>query len=292
VGGPVRRRRWPWIGALAAVLLAASPAAAEVRFVPPSPRQGDAVLVAAGVAGDRADVSGEIGGRPLHFFRGRDGHVALAGIDLEARPGPLPWRVRWMDARGARRGASGTLVVQAREFPVERLTLPRGQVELDPATERRAADESKRLRATYGETSAERLWRGPFLRPVAGEGPGRGFGARRILNGLPRMPHAGLDYAADAGTPVLAANRGRVALTGEFFFPGRFVVLDHGLGLYTLYFHLDRVDVAKGALVERGEAIGAVGATGRATGPHLHWGAQLNLTRLDPAALLSLALRE
>ncbi len=106
------------------------------------------------------------------------------------------------------------------------------------------------------------------------------------------MPHAGVDYTADTGTPVLAANRGRVALIGDFFFPGRFVVLDHGLGLYTLYFHLDRVDVAPGALVERGEPVGTVGATGRATGPHLHWGAQHNLVRIDPSALLSLTAGE
>jgi murein DD-endopeptidase MepM/ murein hydrolase activator NlpD len=264
-------------------------AAAGVRFVPPSPRQGDPVLVVVEGAVGPGDPAGLLGGRALRFFRSGAGHAALAGIDLEDKPGRSAWRVRWTDARGQPRDSAGALAVRARDFPVERLTLPRGQVELDPETERRAKDESERLRAVYARVSPERLWRGPFLRPIAGAGPGRGFGARRILNGLPRMPHAGADYAADTGTPVLAANRGRVALVGDFFFPGRFVVLDHGLGLYTLYFHLDRVDVAPGALVERGEAVGTVGATGRATGPHLHWGAQLNLVRLDPSALESLA---
>ena len=102
------------------------------------------------------------------------------------------------------------------------------------------------------------------------------------------MPHSGADYAAGLGTPVVASNRGRVALVGDFFFAGRLVVLDHGLGLYTLYFHLDRVDVAEGAVVERGQPIGTVGATGRATGPHLHWGAVLRQARVDPSGLLSL----
>ena len=125
---------------------------------------------------------------------------------------------------------------------------------------------------------------------MAGDAPGEGFGFRRIINGQPRMPHGGVDFAAERGATVMAANRGRVALVAEFFFAGRLVVLDHGLGLYTLYFHLDRADVEEGALVERGDPIGTVGATGRATGPHLHWGAQLGPSRVDPRSLLSLSL--
>jgi len=118
------------------------------------------------------------------------------------------------------------------------------------------------------------------------------WGARRIINGQPRAPHTGVDYSADPGTPVVAANAGRVALVAEYFFPGRLIVLDHGLGLFTLYFHLERVDVRDGERVERGQPIGAVGASGRATGPHLHFGAKLGRARIDPAALLSLPLAE
>jgi murein DD-endopeptidase MepM/ murein hydrolase activator NlpD len=270
---------------LAAGLLLAVPAGAlQVRFEPSAPRQGDPVLVIVRGAAGAGAPSGVLGGRPLHFFPDDGGFAALAGVDLETKPGPVAWQVKDAGARAA----AGSLGVLAREFPVERLTLPRGQVDLDPEVERRVTDEIGRLRAVYARTSGERLWRGPFVRPVAGDGPGRGFGARRILNGQARSPHAGVDFAGDTGTPVVAANRGRVALVGDFFFPGRFVVLDHGLGLYTLYFHLDRVDAAPGALVERGEPIGTVGATGRATGPHLHWGAQVNRSRIDPSLLLTL----
>jgi murein DD-endopeptidase MepM/ murein hydrolase activator NlpD len=127
---------------------------------------------------------------------------------------------------------------------------------------------------------------------VAGQDPGQGFGARRIINGKPRMPHSGVDFGAERGTPVVASNRGRVALVGDFFFAGRLVVLDHGLGLYTLYFHLDRADVPEGAIVERGEQVGVVGATGRATGPHLHWAAQLGASRIDALALLSVPVSD
>ena len=193
-----------------------------------------------------------------------------------------------VDAAGTARAAAGALAIRARQFPVQRLTLPAHQVDLDPETARRAEAEAAALRALYDTSTPERLWRGAFTRPVGGDGEGHGFGARRIINGQPRRPHAGLDYSAPKGTPVVAANRGRVALVGDFFFPGRLVALDHGLGLYTLYMHLDRVDVAEGAMVERGEALGAVGATGRATGPHLHFGAQARPGARGPAGLLSL----
>ena len=150
--------------------------------------------------------------------------------------------------------------------------------------------EGRRLATLYRVITPERLWRGRFTRPVAGTEPGSGFGARRIINGRRRSPHGGLDFSATTGTPVVAANSGRVALVAEFFFPGRFVALDHGLGLYTLYFHLDAVSVAEGQRIDRGQTLGTVGATGRSTGPHLHFGAPVGAARVDPSALLGLAV--
>jgi murein DD-endopeptidase MepM/ murein hydrolase activator NlpD len=204
----------------------------------------------------------------------------------------MPWSLAVVDASGGRGQANGTLTVRARAFRIQRLTLPRHMVDLDPAVERRAEAESARLNALYDTVTAERLWRGPFVRPVAVDTAGDGFGARRIINGKPRRPHAGRDYAAERGTPVVATNRGRVALVADFFFPGRMVALDHGLGLHTLYMHLERVDVEEGMLIDRGERLGVVGATGRATGPHLHFGAQLGRARIDPETLLGTRLDE
>ena len=110
------------------------------------------------------------------------------------------------------------------------------------------------------------------------------------MNVCPEFPCD--DYAAPKGTPVVAANSGRVVLVADYFFPGRLVILDHGLGLYTLYFHLDSVGVASGDLVDRGQIVGTVGATGRATGPHLHFGALVGGARVNPAALMTLEVRE
>jgi len=143
----------------------------------------------------------------------------------------------------------------------------------------------------WAHSDNSRLWDGPFIRPVP-DAANSAFGTRSILNGQPRSPHSGADFSAERGAPVLAANRGRVVLVGEFFFAGRLVVLDHGLGLYTLYFHLDRQDVTEGVLVEQGQPIGTVGSTGRATGPHLHWAAHLGIARIDPLALLALPVKD
>ncbi len=234
-----------------------------------------------------AIVDAIVAGRPLGVFATSDGHAAVLGIDMDAPAGRLGWRVTVTNG-GAAETIEGQLTVGARSYHVQHLTVARSMFELDPATERRALEEIDRLRQTYRRVSGERRWRGPWLRPVAGEEPGTGFGTRRVINGQPRAPHSGIDFAAPLGAPVVAANRGRVALVGEFFFPGRLVILDHGLGLHTAYFHLDTITVADGQLVARGEPLGTVGMTGRVTGPHLHFGAQVGDARVDPATLLEL----
>lgn len=277
------------------VLLLALPSIAEamqVRVVPGQPRQGDvAVVFVSGVHRGR-EVEGSVGGRPLAFFPYGEEYAALAGIDLETKPGKTAWKVGAVDAAGSPRKASGTITVRSRKFAVQRLTLPAHMVDLDPQTERRAVAEAGRLRTLYETLSPERLWRGRFTRPVGGPGLGVGYGSRRIINNQPRAPHVGIDFSAEPGTPVVAANRGRVALIADFFFAGRLIILDHGLGLYTLYFHLDGVEAAEGSIVERGQTIGTVGATGRATGPHLHFGAQLRRARVDPADLFALPIKD
>lgn len=275
------------------LLVAAAPALAiEIRVTPPAPAPGEIATVRLSDVRGSREIEGSLAAQPLRFFRDGDEYAALTGIDLDAKGGRIGWRIGVVDAGGHVREFSGTLKIRARTFPVQRLTLPPSMVELDPETEQRAAAEAARLQALYRTITPERLWRGRFRRPLESEAQGEGFGSRRIINGQPRMPHSGRDFAADRGTPVVAANRGRVALVGDFFFAGRCVVLDHGLGLYTLYFHLDRVDVTEGALLQRGEFLGAVGATGRATGPHLHWAAQLGSARIDPATLLSLSVSD
>jgi len=259
------------VAAACTVLLAlASPAAAfKVTVTPSAVRQGDVAMIVVTGAASAPAMDGSIGGRPLFFFPYADGYAALIGIDLETKPGRLPWRVGFVDGGGAPHQASGRLTVKSRGFPVQRLTLPKGMVDLSPDNERRAEVEAARLRALYDTITSVRFWRGRFTSPIASDVKSDGFGFRRVINGKPRSPHTGV--------------------VADHFFGGRLIALDHGEGLYTLYMHLERIDVAEGALVERGAILGAVGSTGRATGPHLHWSAQLRRARIDPDALLKLS---
>jgi murein DD-endopeptidase MepM/ murein hydrolase activator NlpD len=287
------RRARLLLGALTLLLAPATsraitPALA-VTWSPAEPRPGDVLLIRVPAA--PADLAGDWDGRPLQFFRLAEGAAALVGIDLDATPGPVAWRLTRPTADGGRHTVrTGTVKLRPRTFETQRLTLPSHQVDLDAATLARVKREQAELRAALAAGLAERLWRGPFLTPVEGGQPTGGFGLRRVINGQPRSSHTGYDWGAPVGTPVLAANGGRVALVADFFFSGRLVVLDHGLGLFTHYYHLDAVEVAAGEQVVRGQPIGRVGVTGRVTGPHLHFAVSLGGARVDPLALLGLGL--
>jgi Peptidase family M23 len=282
----------PSLLALAAVGTMPTGARAEVwvTWTPEALRPGEASVVIVHGVGADTSLDGMAVGRPLAFFPHGKGMAALVGVDLETPPGRHRWKIAVNRPGSVPRILQGSIVVNPREFVVQRLTLPPSLVDLDAETTRRVEMEAERLRVLYRTITPERLWRGRFTSPVAGAGAGEGFGARRVINGKPRAPHSGVDYSAEAGTAVVAANAGRVALVGDFFFPGRLVALDHGLGLYTLYFHLKRVLVAEGDSVDRGHLIGEVGATGRATGPHLHFGVQMGTARVDPASLLHVSV--
>ncbi|MBN1848468.1 MAG: M23 family metallopeptidase [Deltaproteobacteria bacterium] len=176
----------------------------------------------------------------------------------------------------------------AKDYGVQRLTLPPHTVDLDEETLKRVLEEQKIMSALWKEPEPAPLWHGAFLRPVPGivVGP---FGKGRIINEQPRSPHTGVDLRGEAGTPVKAMNRGKIVLTDEHFFSGRSVVIDHGGEILSMYFHLEKILVRSGETVEKGQVIGLVGSSGRASGPHLHWGIRLNGVRIDPIELLDIS---
>jgi len=277
---------------LAAPLVATAAERPVVKWHPGRPHPGDVAWVHVRGVSEAAALEGSLGSRTLVFFPYAGGHAAVVGVDLETATGRQPWRIAVLEPGREPRALSGRLTIHKRDFHVQRLSLPPTMVDLDPETERRADSERERLWTIYRTVTPERLWRGSFTRPVAGREAPTGFGARRVINGKPRAPHSGADYAVAKGTPVVAANAGRVALVADYFFPGRLVVVDHGLGVYTLYFHLDTVSVTDGDPVDRGQIVGTVGSTGRATGPHLHFGALVGGARVDPAALMKLDVKD
>lgn len=189
-----------------------------------------------------------------------------------------------------RDSASGpeTMTVRVSDYayPVQRIRLEDdSRVRLSPADEKRAGVEAERI-ATLWSLATPSRFELPLAPPLADLPPGGRFGSRRFFNDQPRSPHSGADYAAAAGTPVFAAAAGTVALADDLFFSGQSVFIDHGDGLISMYFHLSRRLVAVGEEVERGGEIGRVGATGRASGPHLHFGLRWRGARIDPALLL------
>jgi len=171
--------------------------------------------------------------------------------------------------------------VRAGKFATERLQVGKQYVQPDPEQLKRAEEDQKKMKAIYDSITPEALWKGKFRVPLKDVTTGGNFGKRRILNGEARAPHAGVDFPAAAGTPVFAAQAGKVALAENLYYSGNTVVIDHGFGIYTLYAHLSKIEVQAGDSVEVSAEIGKVGATGRVTGPHLHWGLTIDHARVN-----------
>jgi murein DD-endopeptidase MepM/ murein hydrolase activator NlpD len=201
-------------------------------------------------------------------------------VDLLHAAGPLTL-ARW---RAGRRETASVRVGRF-DYPLQRLTLPPGMVELSAEDAERVRRENAEVAKLWGR-EGERRFELPLQPPLDPLPQGGRFGSRRVINGQPRSPHGGADYTAAEGTPVHAAADGVVALVGDHFFGGRSVFVDHGDGLITMYFHLSRADVVLGQQLRRGERLGAVGSTGRATGAHLHFGVRWRGARVDPRQLL------
>ena len=212
-------------------------------------------------------------------------YEGLIGVDLDDPEGPAVVAAEgFLD--GARFRAEAELTISPRKFAVQELTLPKGMAEFDNATLLRIEAEAAELSRRFSRVTPPR-WRTPFLPPVEEYRP-TNFGARRVINGDPRMPHSAVDIRLPAGTPVRAIADGQVAFAGEQFFGGRSVVIDHGGGVFSVYYHLKEFSVAEGQEISRGDRVGSVGATGRATGPHLHFGVRVPGGRVDPTRLFAL----
>lgn len=210
------------------------------------------------------------------------GGQALVGLHIDTEPGEHELLLK-----GAAGSQSHRFQVTAKQYPEEHLTIANQRLVNPPESDLvRIREETARQLAQYRRFTARPLDLSPFVLPVTGR-VSSVFGHRRVLNGQPRNPHSGLDLAAHAGTPIQAPAPGAVVLTGELFFNGKTVFLDHGQGLVTMYCHMDAIAVREGDEVGRGQVIGKVGATGRVTGAHLHWSVSLNGNRVDPVTVMA-----
>ncbi|WP_276808686.1 peptidoglycan DD-metalloendopeptidase family protein [Castellaniella defragrans] len=247
------------------------------------PVPGGVAAVPLGAA-DRAPPASYQGRRVMVIRDSDKQWIALVGIPLSTKPGRQALQVQG--------GPSAAFEVRAKEYAAQHITLKnRRQVTPDP-------EDLKRIERELAlQTDAYRSYRDGVVpsnvlldRPVGGR-LSSPFGLRRFFNGEERNPHSGLDFAVPAGTPVKAPAAGRVVLVGDYFFNGKTVFVDHGQGFISMFCHLSVIGVKVGDEVARGAVVGKVGATGRATGPHLHWNVSLNDARVDPAIFIGAAKR-
>lgn len=270
----------------AIVFASAGPAAgSDITLSSTRPRQGEIVKITVHSPGCPPTITWQ--GESIPLIKRNDRRIGFFGVGLETKPGVTPLRLG-ENCAGVTLPDQVDITVRDGDFPVQRLTIEdTGKVQLSRKALRRHRRESRKIDAALARRTDKRYWNAPFHPPVTTDkfSPNNSFGSRRIINGHPRSPHSGEDYAADVGDPIYAINRGVVSLTGDFFFSGKGIFVDHGHGLTSMYFHLSEISVEDGEMVRAGERIGSAGATGRVTGPHLHLGVQWRSARIDPDAL-------
>lgn len=233
-----------------------------------------------------AAASATVFGHPVPLVRVGDRWQGLLGIDLDIAPGSHTIAARIERTSQPPIAATRTLTVIAKRFPTRRLQVAPEFVN-PPADElQRIRDEAQALATLFEHAATPRVWHSPFRTPVNVRA-NSSFGTRSVFNGEARSPHSGADFPAPAGMPVSAPAAGIVVLAAPQYFTGNTVVLDHGLGLYSVLAHLSVLSVSVGDRVEAGTIVGRVGATGRVTSAHLHWSVRLNGARVDPLSLVA-----
>jgi murein DD-endopeptidase MepM/ murein hydrolase activator NlpD len=264
-----------------------APPAVSVNVASRAMQPGELIVLTMRVTGEPASVDVELFGRRAEAFPLDGGRWrALVGIDLDQRPGSYVATVEARLPTGDSK-VTRTIVVKPKAFPTRTLTVSPDFVNPPESERARIERDSAFLRGIFAASATKRLWTRPFTAPVPDPANSR-FGTRSIFNGERRNPHGGADFASPLGRPVEAPTGGRIVGARELFFTGNVVIIDHGLGMFSLLAHLSRIDVKEGDEVLGGEVIGLVGATGRVTGPHLHWALTIAGARVDPVSALAL----
>ena len=275
--------------AIAGVLasLAAAPASIGISARSRTLQPGELVVLSIAAPAGTAHVRVRAFNRDVAAYAAGDSTwTALLGIDLDVKPGTITVTAD-ADAGAGPLHAAYDLVVKPHAFPTRRLTVSQAFVTPPPSERERIDRDARLLESVWRSPAGERLWTTPFVRPVPGAA-NSAFGTRSVFNGTARNPHGGADFLSPGGTPIRAPNGGRIAVARSLYFSGNTVVIDHGLGLFSTLAHLSVIDVHEGDVVTAGQIVGQVGATGRVTGPHLHWAVRAGGARVDPLSLLAL----
>ena len=275
---------------LTAAVSFAQPDVPAVTVTPSAVVAGSPELIRVG-APATAKLDGELVGQKLGFFRGEDekNWYALVGVDVEAAPGQSTLAIHMRLANGELRDLSRTVTILPAHYRTAELSVAPRFIQPNPAELKQIEFEIALKKKIFAVSAPRPLWSGDFRAPVRAA-PTASFGTRRTFNGKLASVHKGMDFRARMGTPVYASNSGVVVLAERLYFEGNCVVIDHGLGLYTIAMHLSKIHIHEGERVTKGQLLGLSGATGRVTGPHLHWAVRWDNAYLDPAKLLRMNL--
>jgi murein DD-endopeptidase MepM/ murein hydrolase activator NlpD len=211
----------------------------------------------------------------------------LIGVDLETKPDNYKIKLNFDLKSGVKLIEEIKIKIRKKNFKVSIFTVPKEKDTFTPELLAQIKKEEKEILDIFKNINSQKYWDKPFVKPVTTIVKAN-FGDKRIINNEPRNPHSGIDFKGDIGMPVKAVNNGNVKLIGNYFFSGNTIIIDHGLGLYSMYFHLNKFNSNLGDIIKKGDIIGYVGATGRATGPHLHFGLRLNNSRVDPLKIFEI----
>jgi murein DD-endopeptidase MepM/ murein hydrolase activator NlpD len=271
---------------LAAASADVAAAGIDVRVASRSLQPGELVVFTMKLEGEASRVRIKALGRAIPAFKvGNHTWRALLGLDIDQKPGTYLAVIEARSTSTLR--ATHELVIKPKQFPTRVLRVDPNFVNPPASVMPQIQQDNEFLRQVYGNSDPNRLWSSAFVRPVPGETNSR-FGTRSVFNGEPRSPHSGADFLSGAGTPIKAPNSGRIVAARELYFSGNTVIIDHGLGVFSMLAHLSQLDVREGEMVSAGQIVGLVGATGRVTGPHLHWALRVSGARIDPMSALAL----
>jgi len=263
----------------------------QLAWAPDHPVNGSPCLFIFRTPTELRSLQGKWMGHVVYFSRrpGADTWYGIAGIDQAAAPGSYQLELEAVKADGAAAQTAQMVEVSATTYKSEVLRVHERFVQPTPEMQKRIEQDRELKQRVFSQITQAAVWSGSFIAPVD-TAVSEGFGTQRVFNGVVKSVHQGLDFHAHEGTPVLAANSGQVVLASDLFYEGKCVVIDHGQGLFTLYMHLSEIQARVGQQVKRAQVLGLSGATGRATGPHLHMAVRWEGVYLDPARLLALSM--
>ncbi|WP_051132494.1 M23 family metallopeptidase [Thermodesulfatator atlanticus] len=247
----------------------------SLSFLPEKPFPGTPVLVSLPTKAEKLIFLG----KDFYAFAYQGKYYALVAVPLGVKPGTYTLKIY------GEKITSTKIKIYPKKYPTEHLKVPPKMIHYPQEVIDRIKREVKAIKTTLSGFTPKPLFDGPFVWPAAGR-LSSPFGFRRIYNDVPKSPHSGIDIAVPSGTPVKAANSGRVVLCGSFYLPGKILIIDHGLGIYTVYCHLSKILVKEGDFVDKGQKIALSGKSGRVTGPHLHFGVYVRGVKVDPKVLL------